>query len=594
MSQASSARRNLAFGVFEVDFQAGELRKRGLKVRLQEKPFQLLAALLQRPGEVVTRDALRNELWPSDTFVDFDRSLNTALSKLRDALDDSADNPRFIETLSRRGYRFIAPVGWPGTLRSDGAKTILAVLPFENLSGDADQEYFVDGLTEELTAQLGQLDPKHLGVIARTSAMRYKGTKKSAAEIGAELKCGYVLEGSVRREGTRIRITAQLIEVLHETHHWSANYDRSLRDILNVQQDVARRVGLALALELLPEHHSSAVTIDPAAHEAYLRGRFFWGQRNEAALAKAVVHFEKALSLAPDYARAHSGIADSYGLLCWFGAMAPRESGPKAEAAASRALELDDSISEGHASLALVRFWYEWDWKGAEEEFLRAIELNPSYASARQWYASYLNAMGRLEEAQAQLSRARELDPLSLIISMNAADSFFFARKFDEAIEHLRALLDHEPNFLPAWFNLGRVYVQKGMYGEAVSSFEKVRNHAGGPQGDPALAHACALAGKTAEARKILRQLTEQSCNRFTAAPLIARIHLGLGETEHAFEWLRKGVDERSYWMTMLKVDPVYDPIRSDPRFQSLLKRIGFHPDRQPAPEKARHAAHPH
>jgi tetratricopeptide (TPR) repeat protein len=393
----------------------------------------------------------------------------------------------------------------------------------------------------------------------------------------------------VRREGTRIRITAQLIEVLHETHLWSANYDRSLRDILNVQQDVARRVGVALALELLPEHRAQAAPIDPAAHEAYLRGRFFWGQRNEAALIKAIDHFERALALAPDYARAHCGIADCYGLLCWFGAMAPRESGPKAEAA-SRALELDDSISEGHASLALVRFWYEWDWKGAEEEFLRAIELNPSYATARQWYASFLNAMGRLEEAQAQLSRARELDPLSLIISMNAADSFFFGRKFDEAIEHLRALLDHEPNFLPAWFNLGRVYVQKGMHEEAVSSFERVRNHAGGPQGDPALAHAYALAGKKTEARKILRQLRQQGANRFTAAPLIARIHLGLGETEQALDWLGKGVEERSYWMTMLKVDPVYDSIRPDARFQSLLKRIGFHYDRQPAAEKAREA----
>jgi tetratricopeptide (TPR) repeat protein len=392
--------------------------------------------------------------------------------------------------------------------------------------------------------------------------------------------------------GTRIRITAQLIEVLHETHLWSANYDRSLRDILNVQQDVARRVGVALALELLPEHHSKAATVDPVAHEAYLRGRFFWGQRNEAALTKAIVQFESALSLAPHYARAHSGIADCYGLLCWFGSMPPRESGPRAAAAASRALELDDSISEGHASLALVRFWYEWDWKGAEEEFLRAIELNPSYASARQWYASYLNAMGRLEEAQAQLSRARELDPLSLIISMNAADSFFYGRKFDDAIEHLRALLEHEPNFFPAWYNLGRVYIQKGMHQEAVSSFEKVRDHSGNPQGEPALAHAYALAGKTGAARKMLRQLTEQAGSRITAAPLIAHIHLGLGETEKAMEWLRKGVEERSYWMTMLKVDPVYDPIRSDPRFQALLKRVGFHPERQPSLEKAKHASH--
>jgi TolB-like protein/Tfp pilus assembly protein PilF len=587
MHEKNSLRQNVAFGLFEVDFRAGELRKRGLRIRLQEKPFRILAALLKRPGELVTREALRNELWPSDTFVDFDRSLNTALRKLREALGDSAENPRFVETLSRRGYRFIAPVGSPGALGSEGPKRMLAVLPFECLPGDSDKEYFVDGLTEELTCQLGQLDTKHLGVIARTSAMRYKGTKKSVREIGAELKCGYVLEGSVRQDGTSIRITAQLIEVLRETHLWSASYDRSLQDILNVQQDVARRVGTALALELLPEQRSRAMTVNPMAHEAYLRGRYFWGQRTEVALTNAVAYFEKALSIDPQYSRAYSGIADCYNLLCWFGAMAPRESGPLAGTAAARALELDDSISEGHASLALVRFWYEWDWTGAEEEFLRAIELNPSYAAAHHWYASYLNAMGRLEEAQVRLGRARELDPLSLIISMSAADPLFYGRRFDEAIEHLLALLDHEPQFLPALFNLGRVYVQKGMYQEAVSSFEKVRYLSGNPQAYPTLAHAYALAGQTHEARKILKQLTEPG-ERFPGSPLIARIHLGLGESARAIEWLRKGVEERSYWMTMLKADPIYDEIRSDPRFRGLLKQVGFHTEPSTAPRKAK------
>jgi tetratricopeptide (TPR) repeat protein len=326
------------------------------------------------------------------------------------------------------------------------------------------------------------------------------------------------------------------------------------------------------------------------AHEAYLRGRFCWGQRTEDALTKAISHFEQALSIDSNCAHAYSGIADCCSLLCWFGAMAPLESGPKAAAAAERALELDDSLSEGHASLALVRFWYEWDWKGAEEEFLRAIELNPSYAVAHQWYASYLNAMGRLEEAQAELSRARQLDPLSLIISMNAADTLFYGRKFDQAIEHLRALLEQEPRFLPALFNLGRVYVQKGMYDEAVSAFEQAQRYSGNPQAYPALAHAYALAGKTNEARKILRQLTEQSDSRFPASPLIARIHLGLGETEQAIEWLRKGVEERSYWMTMLHGDPVYDGIRSDPRFRDLLKRIGFQSERPTERAKTRGA----
>ena len=568
-------RQTVSFGVFEVDLRTGELRKRGVKIKLQEKPFQILAALLVSPGQTVTREELRQKLWPSGTYVDFDRSLNTGLRKLREALEDSADNPRFIETLPKRGYRFIAPVSQPqGSLRS-GEKLMLAVLPFENLSGSSEEDYFADGLTEELICELGQLNPKYLGVIARTSAIQYKGTKKLIDEIARELNVQYVLEGSVRRERTRVRIAAQLIEAQGQTHHWSASYDRELGDSLAVQRDVARRVGQALAVELLPERQSKQA-VAPAALEAYLRGRFFWGQRSGDALKKAIGYFEQALAIDPTFARAHSGIADCRALLCWFGAVSPREAAQKAMAAALRALELDDSLAEAHSSLALIRYWYEWDWQGAEEEFQRAVSLNPSYASAHQWYAAYLSAMGRTEEAQFELTRARELDPLSLIISMNAADPLFFSRKFDEAIEHLQSLLKQQPRFTPALFNLGRVYLQKGMYQEAITAFERALKYSGNRGAYPSLVFACARAGRTDEARSILNEVLGQEAALLPASPLIAQAYLGLGETEKAFEWLRRGIEERSPWVGFLKADPIYDEVRSDSRFQDLLKLIGL------------------
>lgn len=571
MPATSLAPAVVRFASFEVDFRSRELRKRGMRIRLEEKPFQILELLLRMPGELVTRKVLRESLWP-DTFVGYERSLNTAVNKLRGLLGDSAQSPRFVETLSRRGYRFIAPV--ERKIPSEGRRKMLAVLPFENLAADDTQELFGDGLTDELIANLGQLDSKRLGVIARTSAVQYKRTTKSIAEIAAELNVDYVLEGSVRREGVQVRITAQLIESREQTHLWSASYDRRPGDILRVQQEVASEVSRALSLKLLPP--PGCQSVHPEAHEAYLRGRFFWGKRNEESLVKAIKSFEHSLSIEPGCARSFSGIADCLGLLCWFGALSPRDAGEKASAAATRAVELDPSRSEAHASLGLVRFWYQWDWKGAEEEFLRAIELNSSYATAHQWYAAYLGAMGRLDEAREELVRARETDPLSVVIRMNAADPLFFGRQYDRAIEHLRALLDHEPCFAPALFNLGRVCVQKGMYEDAIRAFDQALEWSGNREGDCALAHALGLAGRSNEARKILRESTGRRDGRYLASPLIARIHLGLGETEQAIEWLRKGIEERSFWCVFLNADPVYDEIRAEPRFQELLRLMRF------------------
>jgi TolB-like protein/Flp pilus assembly protein TadD len=562
------------FANCEVDLPAGEIRKAGIRIRIQHQPFKILAALLERPGEVVTREELRARIWPTESFGDFDQAVNIAVTKLRGALGDSAENPRFIQTLPRRGYRFIAAVEQAPPSSSIIGKRMLVVLPFENLGDDAEQDYFADGLTEELIAQLGQLNPKRLGVIARTSAVQYKRTKKPVREIAKELHVEYVLEGSVRREGDRVRITAQLIEVADETHLWSESYDRELRDVLGVQADVARHVGRALRFELLPE--PPRVTASPEAQEAFLRGRFFWGMRSEEALLKALAFFEQALSLDPNFGRAYSGIADCCGLLCWFGTQEPREAGPRAAKAARRALELDGAQSEAHASMALVFNWFDWNWKSAEDEFRRAIGLNPSYAPAHHWYSSYLNSLGRVDEARTELQRARECDPLSLIISMSAADPYFFSRQYDRAIEHLEAVLEHAPRFAPAFFNLGRVHAAKGMYEEAIVAFEKAAQLSGNREAFPALAHAYAKGGREAEARSILEEMRKESSGRHIAAPLLARIHLGLGEKDRAIERLRQGLEERSLWMTMLKMDPVYDEIREDTRFRELVKLVGF------------------
>ena len=571
MNQKSSPAPLLRFGTFEVDPGSHEIRKHGLRISLEGKPFEILMTLLENPGRVVTRKTLRQKLWP-DSFVGYEHSLNTAVNKLRETLGDSPSNPRFVETLPRLGYRFIGTVEKLGRAQTSGAKTMLAVLPLDNLSGDTQQSYFIDGLTEELISQLGQMNPKQLGVIARTSSQLYKNTPKTVQEIGEELGVGYVMEGSVRLEKKRVRITLQLIQTADQTHVWAASYDHDLREILNMQKDVAEEVAKALALELFSAKGPKPVAANPEAHEAYLQGRFYTGQRSEEALNKAMAYFEQALLLDPNCARACSGIADCCTLLTWFGALWPREAGSRAEKAAVRALEIDPMLGEAYASLGLVRFWHGWDWKDAEEMFLKAIELNPSYAMARQWYASLLNSRGRLVDAQHQMLRAREIDPHALIIQMNMADMPFFARDYQKAADILNAIIANVPQFFPALFNLGRAYVQLKKYPEAIAAFEKALKFSGNREGQTALAHVLALAGQRDKARAILESMLNDNSGRYIASPMIARIYLGLGESDAAMEWLRKGLQERSYWMAFLKMDPVWDPIREDARFRELGK----------------------
>jgi TolB-like protein/Flp pilus assembly protein TadD len=578
MSAASPTPRVIRFAAFEVDLGAAELRKHGLKIRLPEQAFQVLATLLDRPGDLVTRAELRTRLWPDGTYVNFDHGLNKAVNRLRAALGDSAGNPRFIETVARRGYRLLVPVaGEASPAALTGHRRIrLAVLPFENVTADAEQEYFSDGLTEEMITELGRLSPAQLGIIARTSAMQYKQSGKRIDQIGRELNVDYVLEGSVRLEQTRARITVQLIHVGDQTHLWAQSYDRELADIFQVQREVAQRVADSLAFELLPDSQARTALAVPEAYEDYLRGRYFWNRGTDTDARSAIECFERALHYDPQYALAYSGIANCNNRLAWFCAMPPVEAGPKAKAAATRALEIDPQLGEARASMALVRFWYEWNWLEAEREFCRATASRPNYADAHNWYAAYLNVMGRSSEAAAEQRLAEELDPLSLTIAMNAADPHYFARRYGPAIETLKLVLRREPRFPAAHFNLGRAYVQDGRYEEAIAAFETAAQLSGNRQASAALGFAYARAGRLADARKILAEMEQLAAVRYMPSPQLALIHLGLGETEKALDCLEQGLEEKSFWMIYLKADPVYDSLRSHPRFVRLLRRLGF------------------
>src|SRR5947209_6257842 len=566
------------FSVFEVDLRAGELRKHGLRIRLQQQPFKVLEMLLQRPGEVVTRDELRGALWPADTFVDFDHGLNKTINKIRDALGESAESPRFVETVSRRGYRFIAEVvrldsadsdsrtesklpfpgnaatiskpmrlGWSGigkalglvlvavaiallawTLRSRNRPSnirSLAVLPLESLSSDPSQDYFADGMTDELITDLAQISA--LRVISRTSVMVYKGARKPLPQIARELNVDAVVEGTVLRSGEQVRITAQLIEASTDKHLWSQSYEGELRDTLALQNRVARTIADQIRINLTPQEQAAlknVKVVNPEAYESYLKGRYFWNKRTANGLKVALAYFNQAIEEDPKYAQAYSGLADTYALLGdWeYGVLAPKEAYPRAKAAASKALELDDTLSEAHASLASLGM-FDWDWQSAGKEFRRAIELNPGYATAHQWYAWNLNLLGRQSDAIAEMRKAESLDPLSLIISADMADVLFVARLYDESIQQSRKTLEMDPNFAVARFELGQVYLEKHMHNEAVAQLQKaVQLSEGNPTFIANLARAYFASGKRSEAVKLLSDLKKRSNPSYSNASEIA------------------------------------------------------------------------
>jgi TolB-like protein/DNA-binding winged helix-turn-helix (wHTH) protein/Flp pilus assembly protein TadD len=633
------------FGTYEVSLQSGEVRKAGLRIRMQQQPMKLLEILLEHPGEVVTREELRSRVWPNESFGDFDQALNIAIGKLRSALGDSAENPRFIETLPKRGYRFIAdvsvvdadarprkPASVAGDLPGQERKTepgqklqgaglavapkrrlwptrwvigalalilslsilavwlfrsrdsapagirSLAVLPLENLSGDASQNYFADGMTDELITDLAQISA--LRVISRTSVMAYKGARKPLPQIARELNVDAVVEGTVLRSGDQVRITAQLIEASTDKHLWSQSYEGELRDTLALQNRVASAIADQIRINLTPQEQAALKNVkivNPEAYESYLKGRYFWNKRTADGLKVALAYFKQAIEEDSKYAQAYSGLADTYALLGdWqYAVMTPKEAFPKAKAAAIKALELDSTLGEAHNSLAFVLDGFDWDLDAGGNEFRRAIELNPGYATAHHWYAWHLSLLGRFDEAIVEMRKAENLDPLSLIINADLAELLGLAHSYDESIRQSLKTIEMDPNFALAHNQLAQAYLQKHMYDEAVAELLKAVQLSGdSPTCIANLARAYVASGKPSVAVKLLSNLKKGSNPGHSNAAEIAMIYTSLGDTDQAMTWLEKGFEERFNPGVLLR--PGFDPLRSDPRFQNLLRRIGL------------------
>ena len=573
MADFHPARGTVRFGSFELDFRANELRKQGAKVKLQEQPFQILQVLLPRPGEIITREELQQRIWPSDTFVDFDHGLYNAIKRLREALGDSAETPRFVETLSRRGYRFV------GKIECEAPRVrSLAVLPLENLSHDPEQEYFAEGMTEALITTLAKIG--ELRVVSRTSAKQYKGVHKPVREIARELEVDAIVEGSVLRAGRRVRITAQLIDAARESHLWAESYERDLRNVLALQSEVAQAVAREIRVKLTPvdqARFAEARPVDPDAYEAYLKGRYHWNKRSGEGLKQGVQWFQQAIVKDPTYASAHMGLADCLSVLGWGGFVAPNEGCGRGSSLVFRALEMDRGSGEAHASLGFATMLYDYDFANAEREFERSIELSPRYATAHQWFGLYLALMARFEEAYTELMRAVRLDPQSLMTRVTLGFVCWCWRRYDQAIEHFERALEIDPNFIWAHGDMGFTYVEQLKYDDAIAAGRKaVELSQGAPTFIALLGDEYAVAGRLAEARETLEQLQELSKQRYVTPYGVARIHAAMGESDEALHWLESAYRERAAWMVVLKIDPRFDNMRSDPRFDDLVRRMNF------------------
>jgi len=619
------------FGEFSLDAQNRVLRRGKDPVPITPKGFDLLLLLIQQTGQVITKDELMRAVWP-DSFVE-ESNLTQTVFMLRKTLRETQEQ-RYILTIQGRGYRFVpdvkmvsgnghgelrtpmpdlpsevqptsdkaklprslillgtalvliaAPAGWfkwsyTKTSPPPSGRVMLAVLPFQNLTGDASQEYFSDGLTEEMITQLGNLEPQHLGVIARTSVMHYKSSQTPLDQVGRELGVQYVIEGSVRRDSNDIRVTAQLIQTKDQTHVWARLYDRELKGLLQLQGEIAQEIADEIRVTL--GDHKSPAAVQPApapqnyaAYDLYLKGQYFFNKRTVESFEEAIGYFQQAIAKDPNYARAYSGLADSYVLIAGYSMRPPTEFMPKARAAALKALELDQNLPEAHTALALIVQNYDWDWQTAEREFRRAIELNPNYATAHQWYAEHLMWQGRFDEALQESERARQLDPLSLIIAADNGAILYYSRQYHRAIAKWRSVLEMDPNFPRAGL-IRFAYVEKGMFNEALVDVEAHRPKENAPWYWSNLADIYGRSGQKVEAQRALDELLQLNRRKPIDPHAIAIAYAGLGDKDQALNWLEKAYERHSMELTSLKVNPEYDFLRSDPRFQDLLHRVGL------------------
>jgi TolB-like protein/DNA-binding winged helix-turn-helix (wHTH) protein/Flp pilus assembly protein TadD len=654
MPLESNIRARIArFGTFEVDVAARELRKSGVRIRVHGQPFEVLALLLDRPGETVSREELRQRLWPTDTLVDFDHGVNTAINRLREALGDSAENPRFVETVPRRGYRFFASVeppaappeakasasvappsesNDPGAVRISGLtkKTIafaislaiavvailvfgnvrqrlfarrsspniqsIAVPPLTNLSGDANQDYFADGLTDALITDLGKISA--IRVISRTSVMQYKGTRKSLPEIARELNVDALIEGTVVRSGDHLRITANLLLASPEKHLWAESYDSEVGDVLALQSRVAQAVAREIQVKLTPEEQrllGNVRPVNPKAHDEYLKGRFLCTKNTREGVDQGIQYFQKAIEVAPTEPLAYAGLADCYGILAWAGDisagdLAPKDAMPKAREAALKALEFDTNLAEAYTALGLVELTLDWNWSAAEREFKRAIELNPNYSLAHALYAHYLVALGRFDEGIAEAKRSLELDPFAQFTLDFNQWAFYLARQYDLTLKQSKKALELAPEFPWAHYDIAMVYEQRRQVDESIQEFLKAQELFGLSLDRLAeLRKAYQLSGEKGYWRKTLKFCGEATKlpRKFASASGygwcdyaqnvdFARLYVHLGELDAAFASLRKACVNREGLVIYLDADPDWDIVRSDSRFRDLVRRVGL------------------
>ena len=567
------------FGHYRLDVRAHLLFRNGRRVVLTPKAVDLLAALVEAQGEPVGKQELLHRVWP-DAVVE-EGSLTSHISLLRRVLAEGAGGRQFIETLPKRGYRFVGPcaaMAQPAAATGAGRR-MLVVLPFENLSGGRKHDYFSEGLTEEMISQLARLSPEQLGVIARTSAMQYKSTTKTAQQIGQELGVSHLLEGSVRRSGERVRITAQLIRVSDATHLWAEGYERSLHDILALQAEVARAIAREIQIKLTVgvQHRLDRVAaIDPEAHEAYLRGRHLWNRRTEEGMRNSITQYEEAIRRHPDYAMAYAGVADSYVMLACRGMVSAKETFRRARAAARKALELDGELGEAHGSLAHVRL-HDWDWEGLDRDFLRAIELHPAQPIVYYWYGEFLMSMGRPEEAIAMTRRAQQADPLSPVIAASLAMILYLARHYDEAARMLQRAQEIDPDHFLPHLRMGLVRLQQEGYPEAIRELQtaaRLANHS--TETLAALGTGYAMAGMSGEAHRIVAQLQASQAEHYVLPYNIAKIYAAARDKDKSFEWLERAYQEGDPDLIELNSEPLFDRLRGEPKFSELMRRIGF------------------
>jgi len=565
------------FGRYRLQSPAGLLYCGADIKPLPPKAAQVLLVLLENSGDVVTKAELLRRAW-QNTIVE-EGSLTRAISVLRKVLGTGQDGRDSIATISKRGYRFSAPVHVSDQpAHCEENKVLLAVLPFDNLSSDP-EEYFSDGLTEEMITNMSRLNPERLGVIARTSAMMFKATKKRISHVGAELGVHYVLTGSVRRAGSQLRISAQLIRVDDETHVWAKSYACSLGDILKLQSEVARSIAAEIQVKLTPRGERTlrqTAAVSPQAYESYLRGRHSWNKRTEEGMRNSIAHYEKAIHLCPEYAVAHAGVADTYVMLACRGMVPAKDTFRKAKTAARKAIDLDDGLGVAHASLAHVRL-HDWDWIGLERDFRQAIDLDPSQAIAYYWFGEYLMSMGRPEEAIAVTREAHRIDPLSPVIGSSFAMILYLARDYDQAleiVEHTREM--HPEHFLP-YLRMGLILMQQGAHQRAVSELKKaVALSNKSTETVAALGAAFASAGKIKQAKELLSQLERLQERHYVLPYNIAKIHASAGNKTKAFEWLERAYDEANPDLIELNSEPIFDSIRADSKFSVLMGRVGW------------------